>query len=456
MKKSGTASMDMLQGSMLDKMLMFALPLAAGSILQQLFNSVAVAVVGRFSSSEAMAAVGANSSVISLLLNLFLGISVGANVVIAHQLGQGDQKGVRSGVHTAMFLAVVSGLLMMIVGLVIARPLLTLMSTPEDVLDMAVLYLRIYCLSMPFTMLYDFGASILRSVGDTKRPLICLAVAGVLNAVLCLFFVIVCGLSVGGAALATVIANAVSAGMMLYFLHRTDERVRTGLREMKMNRPELIRILQIGIPAGIQGVVFSVANVCIQSSINSFGSAAVAGSAVAVNFEMFSYYAVNGFNSAVMTFVSQNLGAGNLKRCKKAYGIGMICAVVTVLILTGCMVLARNPLISLFTADPQVAEYAAGRMTVVLLTHFLICSYEITGSTLRGLGKSLIPAALTVFGTCVLRIVYVNTVVIAHHTYHTLMLVYPVSWVITGLMVVCAFIIVWKKIGIKENLLEQQ
>lgn len=452
MKKSGAVGMDMLHGSMLDKMLLFALPLAAGSILQQLFNSVDVAVVGRFSSSQALAAVGANSSVISLLVNLFVGISVGANVVIANLIGRGEQKRVGRAVHTSLSLALISGVLMMTVGLIIARPLLELMSTPENVIDMAVLYLRIYCLSMPFSMFYDFGASILRSVGDTKRPLICLVAAGLLNAALNLFFVIVCNLSVSGVAIATVISNVLSAGLMLYFLQRTDEKVRVNIKALCLDRRELLQILRIGIPAGIQGVVFSVANVCIQSSVNSFGSDAVAGSSVAVNFEMFSYYAVNGFNSAVMTFVSQNLGAGNLNRCKRAYGIGMTCAVVTVLILNTCVFLARNPLIRIFTVDSAVADFAVQRMSIVLLTHFLICSYEITGSALRGLGRSLVPAALTVFGTCVLRIVYVNTVVAVHHSYHILMLVYPVSWIMTGLMVVIAFFIVWRKLRKPEKL----
>ena len=447
MKRSKSAGMDMLHGSMFDKMLLFALPLAAGSILQQLFNAVDVAVVGRFSSSQALAAVGANSSVISLLVNLFVGISVGANVVIANLIGRGEKERVKSAVHTALLLALISGVLMMFVGLMIARPLLALMSTPENVLDMAVLYLRIYCLSMPFSMFYDFGASVLRSVGDTKRPLLCLIAGGLLNAVLNLFFVIVCGLSVSGVAIATVISNVLSAGLMLYFLRHTDELVRADLRMLRLDKRELLQILRIGIPAGIQGVVFSVANVCIQSSVNSFGSDAVAGSSVAVNFEMFSYYVVNGFNSAVMTFISQNLGAGNWKRCKKAYGIGMISAVVAVLALNGCMFLARNPLIGLFTGDPAVADFAVQRMSVVLLTHFMICSYEITGSALRGLGRSLIPAVLTVFGTCVMRIVYVNTVVVAHHTYRILMMVYPISWVITGAMVVAAFLIVMRKMA---------
>lgn len=322
-RKLQTASMDMLHGPMLKKMLLFALPLAAGSILQQLFNAVDVAVVGQFASSEALAAVGANSSVITLLINLFVGISVGSNVIIAHYIGKGEPDRVNGAVHTSILLAILSGVILMILGMIIAGPLLKLMSTPDDVLEMAILYLRIYCIGMPFIMIYNFGAAILRSMGDTRRPLYCLITSGVVNAGLNMLFVIVFHMGVSGVAIATTIANMISAGMILYFLQHTDEHLRMEWKKLRLNKEELLRILQIGVPAGIQGMVFSIANVLIQASVNSFGSDAVAGSAVAMNFEYISYFAVNGFNQAVMTFVSQNLGAGNMKRCRKAYALGM-------------------------------------------------------------------------------------------------------------------------------------
>lgn len=450
MSKVKSNSMDMLHGSMLDKMLLFALPLAAGSILQQLFNAVDVAVVGRFASSQALAAVGANTSIVTLLINLFVGISVGSNVVIANYIGKKETGRVNGAVHTSILLAAISGVLLMIVGIVIAKPLLQLMSTPEDVVDLAVVYLRIYCVGMPFILIYNFGAAILRSIGDTRKPLYCLIVSGVVNAGLNMFFVIVLHMSVSGVAIATVISNVISSGMIIYFLQHGDETVRLNLKGLRIQKEELLRILRIGVPAGVQGMVFSIANVCIQASVNSFGSAAVAGSAVAVNFEFISYFAVNGFNAAVMTFISQNLGAGNLRRCKKAYLLGVICAVITTVVMNSLFYLNRDLLISIFTSDAAVAEYAVQRLKYVLLVHFLICSYEITGSALRGLGRSLVPAVLTVFGTCILRIVYVNTVVIAHHTYKVLMLVYPVSWIVTGAMVVLSFFIVWRRIGMKK------
>ncbi len=439
--------MDMLHGSMLDKMLLFALPLAAGSILQQLFNAVDVAVVGQFASSQALAAVGANTSVISLMVNLFVGISVGSNVVIANYIGQKAEGRIKGAVHTSIMVAVLSGLFLMLLGLAVARPLLQLMSTPENVLDLAVVYLKIYCVGMPFIMVYNFGAAILRSIGDTRKPLYCLILSGVINAGLNLIFVIVFHMGVSGVAIATVISNVFSAWMVIRFLVRADETVRLNLKEIRIQKEELVKILRIGLPAGLQGMVFSVANVCIQASINGFGSDAVAGSAAAVNFEYFSYYAVSGYNAAVMTFVSQNLGAGDMKRCRKAYAIGMVSAVITCLILNTTVYLCRNFCIGIFTSEPAVAEYAALRLRYVLLVHFLICSYEITGSALRGLGHSLTPALLTVFGTCVLRIAWINTVSVKYHTFQMLMLVYPFSWIVTGIMVAAAFAIVWKKHG---------
>lgn len=440
-----TASMDMLHGPMVGKMLLFALPLAAGSILQQLFNAVDVAVVGRFASSEALAAVGSNTSVVSLLINLFVGISVGSNVVIANLIGRKEQGRVKDAVHTSILLALISGILMLVVGILIARPLLSLMSTPDNIMTMAVLYLRIYCIGMPFIMLYNFSAAILRSIGDTKRPLYCLVTAGVINACLNLFFVIVLHMAVAGVATATVISNVVSSGMALFFLCRSDETVRPELKKLRLHKDELVQILKIGVPAGVQGVVFSIANVCIQSSINSFGSDAVAGSSVASNFEMFSYYMVSGFNSAVMTFMSQNLGAGKLKRCLRAYGIGIASALICTFAMNGIFFLLRHQLVSIFTADAAVANLAYQRMRYVLLFHFMICSYEVTGSALRGLGKSFVPALLSIFGTCLLRVAYVNTVVIKFHSFPVLMSVYPISWAVTGAVTLLAFFIVWRR-----------
>ena len=272
----GTVRMDMLHGSLLNKILLFALPLAASSILQQLFNSVDVAVVGKFASSQALAAVGSNASVISLMINLFVGISVGASVVIANYIGQKNQRGIKNAIHTVSVVTLASGVLLLAVGLLIARPILEMMDTPDDVIDLAVLYLRIYFLGMPFFMIYNFGAAILRSMGDTKRPLYCLIIAGLINTALNLLLVIVFKMSVAGVAIGTVVSNMFCAGMIIYILLHEKEPFRLESKHIKISRPELRKMLRIGVPAGVQGMVFSIANIFIQAAINRFGSNAIA------------------------------------------------------------------------------------------------------------------------------------------------------------------------------------
>ena len=445
MTKEKSSGMDMLSGSMLGKILKFALPLALGSILQQLFNSVDVAVVGRFSSKQALAAVGANAPVVALMINMFAGISVGSNVVIANYIGRGHPERVKNTVGTSIALAFITGLILMGSGFSVAKPLLEIMSTPKDVIGLAVVYLRIYCLGMPFIMLYNFGAAILRSTGDTKRPLFCLIISGIINAVLNVFYVVGFGLGVAGVAIATVISNIVSSGLILCFLMKSEEPLKLELRGMRIYKEELTRILRIGVPAGLQGMVFSVANICIQAAINSFGSEVVAGSAVALNFEYLSYFLISGFNSAVMTFTSQNYGADKVKRCRRAYFICMASGILSCVALNSCFYFGRDLFIRFFTTDPVVAGYAAQRMRYVLLFQFIAGTYEISGSALRGFGYSMTPTLLTVFGTCIVRIIWINTVTVKHHTFFALMIVYPFSWVITGSIVVAAYFIVLKK-----------
>lgn len=440
--------MDMLSGTLWDKILLFALPLAASSILQQLFNSVDLAVVGRFASSpaEATAAVGCNSPVINLIVNLFTGVSVGANVVIANHLGAGKKEDAGRSVHTAMLLSAIGGILLMAVGLIAAQPLLTVMGTPADVLEGAVLYLRIYSLGLPFIMVFNFGSAILRSIGDTKRPLVCLIATGALNACLNMFFVIVFHLDVAGVAIATVLANAVSAALVVFFLTREKSEVRFDLRRLAIHSQDLIPILKVGIPAGIQSMLFSVSNVIIQSVTNSYGTAAVAGSAVAVNFESFSNFVTTSFNQAAITFTGQNLGAGKYDRCRRVF---RLCMTYT-LVLTGLFglvtVIWRASFASIFTADSMVIEYASIRMMIVMSTKFLTTVYEIPGSAMQGMGHSFTPAILTVFGTCIFRLLWVWTVCRIFPSFEVLLLVYPVSWVITGTAVLIAYYVVRKKV----------
>ena len=436
----------MTHGSLLGKIILFALPLTAGSILQQMFNAVDVAVVGRFASSEALAAVGANTSLVMLFLNLFIGISVGSNVVIARYIGQGDRDKVSDVVHTSAWAALASGMILLILSELLARPLLLMMSTPENVLGQAVVYLRIYALGMPAIMVYNFGAAILRSVGDTRRPLWCLIFSGLLNAVLNLFFVIVCHMGVAGVAIATALSNLVCAVMVTFFLLREDSMIRLDPAGIKIHKQELVSMLRIGIPAGLQGMVFSFANVCIQTAINSFGSNAVAGSAAAVNFEFICYFAINGFNQAAVTFVSQNYGAGFARRCRRVYGICLISAVISCAALNVGINVGAPFFAGIFSKDPQVMNYIYIRLRYVLLFQWMAASYEVTGSALRGYGCSLTPALLTVFGTCLLRLVWIVTVHARMHSFTALMLVYPFSWIVTGILVVGAYIVVSRRI----------
>ena len=444
-KEKKASSMDMIHGSLWNKILLFALPLAASSILQQLFNSVDTAVVGRFASSQALAAVGSNSSLISLMINLFLGVSLGSNVVIAHYIGQGSEKNINAAVHTAMLVAVLSGFFVLLLGQVIARPVLLLMGTPEDVIDLAVLYLRIYLLGMPCIMLYDFGASILRSTGDSKRPLYALIAAGIINTILNLVLVIGFGLGVSGVAIATVISNMVSSGIVLYILLHEQEPIRVELKRLSIVPKELKKILVIGIPAGLQGMMFSIANVCIQSAINSFGSNAIAGSAAALNFEFFAYFIVNAFAQTTVTFTSQNYGAGEVDRCKKVFRLNMVFSLVFCGMLSAIFVLGRGFFLRLYTTDEAVLVFAAQRLLIATTLELLTSTYEISAGAMRGLGHSLLPAIITCVGSCLLRLVWIATACRLVHDFRLLMIIYPISWIITGTAMLTAYFCIRKK-----------
>ena len=444
-KAGAGRQMDMLKGSLLDKILVFALPLAASSILQQLFNSADVAVVGRFSGSQALAAVGGNGAVVNLLINLFVGLSVGTNVLIASYIGQGREDKAQEAVHTALAMALISGVFLIFVGILAARPLLLLMNTPGDVLELAVVYLRIYFLGMPFVMLYNFGAAILRSVGDTKRPLYCLLLSGVVNVCLNLFFVVVCKLSVAGVAIATVLANMVSAGLIVYFLLHERGTIQLKPHNLSLKREHVLRMVQIGIPAGIQGMVFSLSNVCIQTAINGFGSDAVAGSAAALNFESFTYFVTSAFSQAAVTFTSQNFGAGELKRCRRIFGLTVGCALLITGIMSMVFVLGRRIFIRVYTVEDEVIAYAMTRVLCVEAFACLPVTYEVSGAALRGLGYSMLPALLTVIGSCGFRIMWLYTVFQKFASFEMLMVVYPVSWVITGTMVLAAYFIMRRR-----------
>ena len=433
------AKVDMLNGPLFMKILIFALPLAASSLLQQLFNSVDVAVVGRFASSKALAAVGSNAPVISLLINLFIGISMGANVVISNHLGQRDEQSIRHAISTVTLVAAISGLLLMCIGIGVARPILELMDTPSDVLDMAVLYLRIYFIGIPFFLIFNFGAAILRSVGDTRRPLYILVVAGIINTVLNLIFVIGLGMSVEGVAIATAVANAISAAWIIQLLRKEPGALQLQFKHLRIYKKELKRMLQIGVPAGLQGMVFSISNVVVQSAINGYGAAAIAGSAAAVNFEYYCYYIIVACNGAAISFIGQNYGAQKYNRVRRIYRICLLMGLIGCFIANALFTWQNQFFLSFFTTDAEVIHYGAIRMEGVLLFQFIACSYEVTGSALRGMGESMLPTIMTVFGTCILRIIWVFAVQPHYTGFAHLLQVYPLSWILTGTMVIIAY-----------------
>lgn len=448
--KEKDKQVDMLNGSLLGKLLIFALPLAASSVLQQLFNSVDMAVVGKFATSQAQAAVGCNGAVINLILTLFIGISVGANVVIARYIGENRKNRIKNAVHTSMVVAVISGFIVLAVGLLVSRGILEWMNTPEDVLEHAVLYLRIYFLGVPFMMVYNFGAAILRSVGDTKRPLYCLALAGTINVALNLILVIIFHLGVAGVAIGTVVSNMISSTIIIYLLMHEEGDIKLSLKDLKISHHELKEILRMGIPAGLQSVVFSIANVFIQASLNGYGSDAVAGSAVTLNYECYSYFIVSAFAQTAVTFTSQNFGAKKYDRCKKIF-IQTIS--ISILISWGmalCFVFGREFFISIFTSEPEVARYASIRMVHLLTFYCLVSTYEVTGGALRGMGYSMTPTIITVFGTCILRLIWIATVCKWYTGFETLMNVYPISWALTGTTVIASYLIIRKRIFIEE------
>ena len=442
---SGAVRIDMLHGGIFRKMLLFALPLIASGILQQSFNSVDIAVVGQFDSSQALAAVGSNGLVISLIINLFIGISVGANVVIAHYIGQKDEKGIRNAISTTAVIAVASGIFLLAVGLLIAKPILEALDTPEDVIDLAVLYLRIFSIGMPFMMIYNFGSAILRSTGDTKRPFYSLVIAGFVNVGLNFLLVIVFDMSVAGVAIATVISNLVNAAIIVYFLTHEQGIFRLDLRKLSVSRAELRKILKIGVPAGLQGMVFSISNVFVLATINSFGSAAVAGSSSALNYEYYCYFVISAFAQAAVAFTSQNYGAGQIERCKSIFRQSMLLSIAGCAFFNVLIVWQKDFFIGFFTSEPEIIRYAALRMEYVLLFQFIASSYEISGAALRGIGYSMTPTVLTIFGTCLLRLVWIFAVVPLSRSYETLLTIYPISWVITGIAVYTAYILIRRK-----------
>lgn len=439
-------AVNMLEGGIFKKLCLIALPIALSSILQQLFNASDTAVVGNFSSSEAMAAVGSNAPVINMVVMLFTGLSIGSNVMLAGFIGAGKKDKVNDALHTSFMVALLSGFIMLAIGQLIAEPVLALLDTPEDVMPMAVTYLRIYFLGMPFLMIYDFGSAVLRSIGDTRRPLIFLTASGIINVFLNLFFVIVLGRNADGVAIATTISNGFSAFMIFRTLTHEEGMLHLDVRKLGIRGKYLKTILTIGGPAGLQGMIFSISNVVIQAAINSFGSACIAGNSAALNFEYICYFIVSGFAQASMTFISQNYAAGNFRRCRKTTRITFISAICFTAAVSVTFYLLRYPLISIFSHDPEVVCFAMVRMLYIALLEPMTALYEIPGASLRGIGHSLSPALLTLFGSCILRIIYINVNLGKFADFSQVVIIYPISWAITGAAVILLYFIVTRKV----------
>ena len=433
MEKAGkTKEMDMLNGGLAGKFIMFAIPLAFSSILQQLFNSADVAVVGRFAGDKALAAVGSCVALVGIFVNLNVGLAVGPNAVLATVIGQNKRKRINPMIHTIITFGIIMGILLMITGMLLARIVLEASGTPASVMDEALLYIRIYFLSIPFMVTYNFGSAILRSYGDTKRPMYYLMITGVVNIILNLILVIVFSLGVAGVAIATLIANILSASLVLIHLYRREDEFQFRIGRMRIEADDLKKILIIGIPAGIQGAIFSVSNVFIQSGVNSFGESAIAGSSLELNFEYFSYDIAVAFAQAAVTFTSQNFGAGNLKRCKKIFLECMLFGIGFTEILSIIFLIWDKFFIGIYTTSKVVAMYGILKLHRVCAWEGITATYEVESAALRGMGKALEPSVVTVLGTVVFRMIWLVTVFRMMPTYEVLMDVYVASWIFTG------------------------
>lgn len=424
--------MNMLNGGIAGKLIVFALPVACSSILQQLFNSADVAVVGRFAGDNALAAVGSCVALVGIFVNLIVGLSVGPNAVLANLIGQRDRDKINSIMHTILTFGLLLGIVLMGIGMGLARIILEVSGTPDSVMSEALLYIRIYFISIPFMMICNFGSAVLRSFGDTKRPMYYLIISGVVNVILNLILVICFKLGVAGVAIATVISNIISAALVIIYLYRRDDEFQFRVDRMRIDGDGLKKVLVIGIPAGIQGAIFSISNVFIQSGINSFGENAIAGSSLALNFEYFTYDIANAFAQAAVTFTSQNYGAGNLKRCKKIFWLCMLFGIGFTEILSIVFMIWDDFFVSIYTTSSAVAVYGLIRMHHVCSLEGLTATYEVESAALRGMGKSLEPSIITVLGTVVFRMIWMVTIFKWIPTYDMLMNVYIASWIFTG------------------------
>lgn len=434
--------MDMIDGSLGDKIIKYALPLAVTGVLQQLFNAADLAVVGQFSGKEAMAAVGGNAPVIGLLVNLFVGISLGSNVIIARSIGQGDKETITKTVHTSVVMALLGGIFLTVLGEFLAPGVVNMLDVPGEVYPLAVKYLRIYLAGMPVILLYNFEAAIFRSCGDTRMPLAALVVSGILNVILNLFFVLGLGMDVDGVATATVLSNLVSSAILFAALMKTTLAVRVEPKKLRVHTDVLGEMLRIGVPAGVQGMIFSFANIIIQSAVNSLGTTVMAASSAAYNLEVFSYYIMNSFGQACTTFVGQNYGAGKGERCRRVLKLCLLQSLISTAAASGLILLLSRQLLGIFNTDPEVIAVGQIRLVYIFFAYLFSFAQEGLSGYLRGFGVSFIPAACAVVGICGVRLTWIFTVFRQSPSFPTIMQVYPLSLGVTAVAILAVTLVV--------------
>ena len=435
---------DMCNGPILKKMLLFALPLMLSSILQLLFNAADIVVVGRFAGDDSLAAVGSTSSLINLLTNLFIGLSVGSNVLVARYFGAKKKEELQDTVHTAMTLSLIGGAMLSVIGVVGAPIILKWMQSPPEVFHLSVIYLRVYFAGITANLVYNFGSSILRAIGDTKRPLYYLTIAGAVNVSLNLVFVIVFHWGVFGVGLATVLSQIISAVLVVSCLLKEQSDIRLDLKRLGVNKGKLIQIMQIGLPAGFQGMLFSLSNVVIQSSVNSFGATIVAGNSAAQNLEGFVYVGMNAFYQATISFMGQNVGAGKYNRVNRILISAQACVIAIGFALSMTVRVFAAPLLSLYTDSPAVVEAGTVRLSIICATYFLCGMMDVMVGALRGIGYSIAPMIVSLLGACAFRLLWIATIfqIDRFHVIETVYTSYPISWTITFLAHLTTFIIV--------------
>lgn len=437
--------LDMCNGPLFSKIIMFSIPLILTGVLQLLYNAVSIVVVGRFVGSSALAAVGSTTSLINLFINLFLGLSIGVSVVMAKYYGAGQENDANETVHTAIAISTMSGIILTIFGVFMAKPLLQVMGTPDDVLEHAVLYMKIYFLGMPASMIFNFSSAILRAVGDTRRPLYFLSISGLVNISLSLMFVIAFNMDIAGVASATVISQYISVVLIILCLIHSDGCLKLQWRNIRFYKDKLFAIIKIGLPAGIQGTIFAISNVLIQSSVNSFGSAVMAGNTAAMNIEGFVYISMNALSQAVLNFTGQNIGAKNYNRVGRILGVCLISVTTVGVVFGGLSYLFARNLLGIYTVDPDIIAIGVIRLVYICTAYFICGVMDVLAGSLRGMGYSVMPMLSSIVGVCGIRITWIYTLFASNRTLETLYLSYPVSWAITACVHLICFAVIRRR-----------